>query len=303
MDSRNQMLCGYYAFEEYKFARASLELLLKNIHDDKHLPLTAPSRRALTIPSFTLVYFLQVYEYVKHSGDIDFFRVRQQQLSEILQAFLSRIESNGLIANFTEQQYWNFYEWTEDMDGDFMRESQKRYECPLNAFLVIALDSFARCAELAGLADAQKFSQIAEDINNAIFAEFYDTERQMFFSFSDGERMFSQLTNSLALLANPKMSFYEDLCQKLACGSDMSGISLSMMIYKYQALLGAQGSYEDYIIEDIRRIWGKMLFDGATSFYETEDGGDAFNFAGSLSHGWSALPVYFYHKLALTKDL
>ena len=32
---------------------------------------------------------------------------------------------------------------------------------------------------------------------------------------------------------------------------------------------------------------------------ETEDGADAFDQAGSLCHGWSAMPVYFYYAYGL----
>jgi hypothetical protein len=40
-----------------------------------------------------------------------------------------------------------------------------------------------------------------------------------------------------------------------------------------------------------------MLAEDATSFWETEDGAAAFGNAGSLCHGWSALPIYYLHKL------
>ena len=40
--------------------------------------------------------------------------------------------------------------------------------------------------------------------------------------------------------------------------------------------------------------FGKMMDAGATSFWETEKGEADFGGAGSLCHGWSALPVYFY---------
>ena len=42
-----------------------------------------------------------------------------------------------------------------------------------------------------------------------------------------------------------------------------------------------------------------MLYNGATSFWETIDGAWAFDTAGSLCHGWSAIPVLFYYKYLL----
>ena len=43
LDSRNQMLCGYFAFKETDFARANLELIAKGTRDDGLLELTYPS--------------------------------------------------------------------------------------------------------------------------------------------------------------------------------------------------------------------------------------------------------------------
>jgi len=40
-----------------------------------------------------------------------------------------------------------------------------------------------------------------------------------------------------------------------------------------------------------------MLDRGATTFWETIKGADDFGGAGSLCHGWSALPIYYYEIL------
>ena len=42
-----------------------------------------------------------------------------------------------------------------------------------------------------------------------------------------------------------------------------------------------------------------MLYQGATTFWETEKGGWDFANAGSLCHGWSAIPVYVYFAYGL----
>jgi hypothetical protein len=41
-----------------------------------------------------------------------------------------------------------------------------------------------------------------------------------------------------------------------------------------------------------------MLEQGATSFWETAKGEADFSGAGSLCHGWSALPIYYYETLS-----
>ena len=54
--------------------------------------------------------------------------------------------------------------------------------------------------------------------------------------------------------------------------------------------------YGDWVKADILNIWGGMLRKGATSFWETEEGAKAFDNAGSLCHGWSAVPLYIWGK-------
>ena len=74
--------------------------------------------------------------------------------------------------------------------------------------------------------------------------------------------------------------------------------SLSMKCFKYDALLMTDFSrWKDYVLEDIRRDYRKMLDAGATTVWETIEGASAFGNAGSLCHGWSAMPVYYFHKI------
>jgi alpha-L-rhamnosidase len=49
-----------------------------------------------------------------------------------------------------------------------------------------------------------------------------------------------------------------------------------------------------------RHIIGKYYrFVSATSFWETIKGADDFDKAGSLCHGWSAIPLYFFYAYLL----
>ena len=73
--------------------------------------------------------------------------------------------------------------------------------------------------------------------------------------------------------------------------------SLSCIGFVYDALIDFDSKNADFILEDIRKKYGYMLERGATSFWETMHGESAFSNAGSLCHGWSALPVYYLKKL------
>lgn len=75
--------------------------------------------------------------------------------------------------------------------------------------------------------------------------------------------------------------------------------TLSHSIYKFEALLQEPDKYADAVFRKIEEDWGYMLYHGATSFWETIKGAEDFSNAGSLCHGWSAIPVYFYQAYAL----
>ena len=78
--------------------------------------------------------------------------------------------------------------------------------------------------------------------------------------------------------------------------NDWVKTTLSHYIYKIDALMQEPDIYYPVIHQQILDQWGQMLFSGATTFWETMDGGDGFSKAGSLCHGWSAIPVYFWHR-------
>jgi hypothetical protein len=70
-----------------------------------------------------------------------------------------------------------------------------------------------------------------------------------------------------------------------------------MCLYLYDALLTYGTKYKQVILDDIDSKFKKMLDEGATTFWETELGYKDFGTRGSLCHGWSALPIYYYEIL------
>lgn len=86
-------------------------------------------------------------------------------------------------------------------------------------------------------------------------------------------------------------------------GLDREGITsisstLSMYSFRYDALLKInEEKYRSVILNDIETTYLYMLRQGATTFWETIKGHADFDNEGSLCHGWSALPVYYYWRL------
>lgn len=295
MDSRNQMLCGYYAFNEYCFPRANLYLMSKDDRADGLLSICTPSGENLTIPSFSLHYYLEVYEYTKYSGDLTLIRQIMPKLCSVLDTFLNHME-NGLIPNFAEKCHWNFYEWSDDLSGKLHKEDNKSLEAALNCMLSLALDRMDKICEILG--QKSNYKTIADKLNDKILEVFYDSERQLFVNRA-GEHKYSELVNSLAILCGAaKGETAAKIAQIMAGENELTNATLSMVCFKYDALLMInKDKYKDYVLNDIRVKYKKMLDLGATSFWETEKGEADFSNAGSLCHGWSAMPVYYFSTL------
>ena len=124
------------------------------------------------------------------------------------------------------------------------------------------------------------------------FAFFISLAFPIFREFPRGFLYFSIfLGNSLAILAGVGG---RAVAEKLINERDqLIDITLSMNAFFYEALLTFGNEYKDYIIKDIEKKYSHMLNEGATTFWETIEGWRAFSNAGSLCHGWSALPVYY----------
>ena len=79
---------------------------------------------------------------------------------------------------------------------------------------------------------------------------------------------------------------------------ELQEASLSMQCFVYDALLATDKErYAPYVLSDIERIYTPMLEAGNNTVWETTVGASDFDNAGSLCHGWSAMPVYYYHLL------
>ena len=133
---------------------------------------------------------------------------------------------------------------------------------------------------------------ISARVNNAINKTFFDKSSGFYYNKTDYEYK-SELTNALCVLCGAAVDA-DFIAKKLATESELTPISLSMLTFNYDALLKVNNKYKDYILSDIDTRYEKMLSCGATSFWETEQGESAFDNAGSLCHGWSAMPVYYY---------
>lgn len=291
VDSINQMLCGYYAFEETEFQRESLLLIPKSVREDGLLEIVSPSVNTPAIPFFSVMYPVAVYDYIKHTGDKTVLKEVFPACIKIMENFKNRIDENGLIREFN-LPYWNFYEWNKGFvnppEPDDVDPPVRKYHLILNcAFLY----SFVRFKYLCEMENTD-FSVDIEKMKAAINKEFLNEETGLFYLWKDDEPIYTQLGNAFALLVGLGD---ERTVRAIKDKENLVPATLSMAAYVYNALLKFDENEKDYILNDIRENYKYMLDCGATSFWETIKGQKDFDNAGSLCHGWSAMPVYYYN--------
>lgn len=290
LDSRNQMLCGYYAFDNASFARANLLLMSKGKMENGLLELTFPAVDTPSIPFFSIMYIVAVSEYVKYTGDVSLAESVMDTMKTIMTVFANRIDESGLIPNL-EKPFWNFYEWNDGSEGVY-EENGKRYDLILNCAYLFAVKHFK---ELCGGECDLSFDE--EKMRRAIKATFYDEKEGAYFISTARKELFTDLGNAFAVLVGlGTPTAYE----KIKSGT-MQPATLSMLCYVYDALLMCDKGNAEHILNDIRKKYGYMLECGATTFWETLEGEESFGTAASLCHGWSAIPVYYYHILGVAK--
>jgi len=293
LDSRNQMLFGYHAFEETEYQRSNLLLINQGLRDDGLLSICFPASRDIPIPFFSLAFILAVCEYAINTGDFSIIEDTKKTVNTIIDTFSSRLGECGLIPKLPAP-YWNFYEWSEGNDGELHNVGKVPYELDfeliLNAMYVYVIKLYNKTA-------GTNFE--TDSVSEAIKRELYVSEKGLYKISKNNDKLYGQLGNAIAILAGLGD---EELAKKVVSCEGLTPATLSMKPFVYDALLSVAEEYEGFVIEDIKRVYKNMLDKGATSFWETELGWLDFNKAGSLCHAWSASPVYYLSILGYAKD-
>ena len=303
MDSRNQMLCGYYAFGEYNMPRESIRLLSLSLREDNMLELCAPARISITIPSFTAMFVVQLQEYLLFSGDKAFAREMLPTAQTIVDNFIARRNADGLIPVWEDKAYWNFYEWQPYLEGyqkDKPDTEAGRVDAPMNCFAILAMTCLADMMRMLG-EDGSEYLKAAEALRAATHQRFWNDAEGYYYSFANSKARWhgAELTQALAVCAGVCPEEQLDRVLERLTNSTLTPVTLSYSIFQIDALMTRPQTYSRWVFDHVAEVWGSMLHRNATTFWETIVGAWDFSNAGSLCHGWSAVPIYLYYAYAM----
>ena len=302
MDSRNQAICGYTAFGESEFPLACLKLMAESIRPDGLMEICAPARDRITIPSFSMGWVISLRDFALYTGRVEDAGALLPAAQAMLGFCRRRIAADGLVETPTDKQYWNFYEWAPGLDdgweyGDKWANNGSRRDAPLCLFYTIALGCAADVAAWAGdgaqaaALRAEKQAMIA-----AVNSAFWDAQAGLYRSYTNTPAHYCELVQALAIIAGAADADRAYALRKALTEKDKRLIpaTLSYRMFVYEALLD-DDEFRSEAVEDALRLWGGMTLQGATSYWETIEGAPAFDNAGSLCHGWSAVPAWLWY--------
>ena len=298
-DSRNQILYGYYVWGNYDFAGASLDLLGKSFDGKRYLGLTSPGKVELTIPIFTLVWITALYEHFLYSGSTALAEKWLPQINSILDQALSNPVPgwNGLYHPGDDPRIWNFCEWSGELS-----KMKTHPQAPYNIYLYEALNSAVKINRMFGDPSRADFLRMkADELGQAVETAFFNANRGLYEASATGDPKAEGYEHIQAImLANDLVpQEKKENLLRLLCSGTLRGIDLSALYYLIAALakLGPEGRL--FLLDSLRKILEPIVLSGATSLWETGHGGDDFDYAGSLCHGWSAVMPYFCRHILL----
>ena len=295
MDSRNQMLCGYYAFGETAFPRASLQLMAQDTRYDHLLTITVPCGMDLCIPSFSMHYITAVREYYEYSKDLSLLSEVWDKLKSITDAMIENM-GDGMYRTFAGPGHWNYYE--SGISGDFGGDREPGVDLVGNCLFILTMENMAKIADWLGY-DGSAYAALAVQVRNAVNEVFFDETSGMYVYRTDDRRL-TVLGNSLAILSRVAVGERAEKMARKSADADPSlqPTTLSMACFKYDALLMVdRDQYKNTILSTIEKQYSVMLEAGSTTVWEDFLGESAYDGKGSLCHGWSAIPVYYFHLL------
>lgn len=297
-DARNEALFNYFSFGVRDIVRRGVELGAQSLACDADGLVRAlvPNRIEFTIPAWSFLWGVQVWEYYWHTGDRDFLGQTYPALCTNLDRALARVSANGL---YEEP---GMFDWAPiDHDHPFVTHNQM--------FFIHALETGALAAEtLRKDGDAARFLDRANGLRQAVLRHLWSPEHGAFADslHADGRLSPKSCLHNLALgllyhVVPDGMDqlFIEHLLNPpkhlTAFGSPFA------KFYMLEALL-SRGLRRE-AMESLNEYWSLMMPPGATTFWEmvNEDWlrGESPQATRSHCHGWSAAPLYLFGRILL----
>src|ERR1019366_6234564 len=267
-DTRVQSLVSLFQTGDARLMRNAIDLLNDSRQSDGCTMSRYPTRLEQYIPGFALWWVGMVHDYHWYVADVPFVR---------------RLLPRGSLGSLP---WWRYFDWVPEWPNGDAPQDADGSAALFDLQLLMAYRRAAALEKAAGLPElAQVYGQREQALRATIRTLYWDAGRELF-ADTPSKKMFSQHTNTMAVLADV-VSGQEahDLMLRTLTAPGLAKGALYFKFYMHQALakVGEGDRYLDQLDD-----WRGMLALGLTTFAEVVDRpGQP---SRSDCHAWSASP-------------
>ncbi len=288
-DLRLQAMINYHTFKDYNLVKRCLYLFAGMTKDDGMIAaclFTEP--KPLMDDTFLLDYSLffisALLDYYQASKDME--TLKQLGPSALRQIELAEQFMNEEMIFEPEGRYHCFVDWNEILHK----------QCAMQGIYLFTLRDAIQIAELLG--DCERVVQLNEKQERckaSALKKFWDEEQQVFISGPD--RQISWASQAWMIASGMKQGQEAQELLRRISGCEVGMVTPYMNHVYVQALLDCGGVSEAGA--HIRYYWGKMVEEGADTFWELfnpenpEESPYGSSIINSYCHAWSCTPAYF----------
>ena len=247
-----------------------------------------PSSWLNVLPAWSCLWMRSCSEYLLWTGDY----AGAAKLLPWVERNVDGIEKHLNAQGLFEIRAWNMFDWA-DMDTP-----DNGVVTHNNCFVVLALKECARLADWLGKKPAaRRFRALAASLTVAINRRLWVEKRRAYVDciHADGtfSQVYSQQTQTVALMAGVATGARERRCREIVHQPPKGFVKAGSPFFEFFLLevLAGEGRAKEFL-DVIRKDWGFMIEQGATTFWEMWSIKSA-RLTRSHCHGWSAAPTFF----------
>lgn len=284
-DARVQARVMAYAFGDISLLGRGIRQMAQGQGADGSMQAHPPSDVDHRLPDYDLTWIGTVWDYYFHTGRTDLPRQCLPAIHRVLEFFHQHEVIDGLVGRF--EGFWVFLDWQELYRGDVSGVLNLMYLQGLRW-------AAALCEVLHETEQAGRYMAAAGRVEASVEKYFWDASASVWRDGFDVKTskpvdQVSQHMNALAILCNllpqTHTAIARDVLLKAAV-KRTKVLTASPFFYAFVLEAMIHAGHKSQAIEIIRDKWGKMIDQGAVTFWENWDGRQ------SRCHAWSASPVY-----------
>jgi len=271
-DTRLEVLVTYTLTADDRLPRKAILLYDQSRGPSGLTQARYPSRFPQFIPPFSLYWVGMVYDYALWRNDPAFVRERMPGVRAVLDAFVKRVNSAGLLEALSG---WNFVDWVPAWDNGMPADADSGISGIVNWHFVYTLRMAAELEDGFGEAEfAARYRRLADRVAAATEAMFWNSARGVY-ADDLAHRHFSEHAQCFAILSGNRRTRLD--------APDLSPATIYFSHYLFEA--ARQVGRIDLLFKRLD-LWSYLTRMGLKTTVELPEP------SRSDCHAWGAHPVY-----------